>query len=60
VVDVFSSLFPLVPLSFKIFGDLTPCIPLSSDKERGKILKRGADAPLKHPVLLSALKGKGG
>ena len=57
---MFSSLFPLVLLTFRIYGDLTPCVPLSSDKERGKVLKRGAGAPLKHPTLLSALKGEGG
>jgi len=53
---VFDNLAFLILIPFRVYGDLTPCVPLSSDKERGKVLKRGAGAPLKHPTLLSASK----
>jgi hypothetical protein len=48
--------YPADPLSLRIYGDLTPFVPLSLNKERGKILKRGADAPLKHPTFLTQSK----
>jgi hypothetical protein len=44
-----------LPLKY-LFGDLTPFVPLSLNKERGKILKKGADAPLKHPAFLTQSK----
>ena len=57
---MFDNLAFLILFPFRVYGDLTPCVPLSSDKERGKVLIRGAGAPLKHPTLLSALKGEEG
>jgi len=33
-------------------------MPLPLDKERGKILKRGANAPLKHPHIISQEQGE--
>jgi hypothetical protein len=40
---------PWVSIPFRIYGDLTPFIPLSLFKERGKIFERGASAPLRRP-----------
>jgi len=54
---------PPDPLPFRIYGDLTPrrvfdlCPPLLL-KERGKILKRGASAPLKHPCIINPGQGE--
>jgi len=31
----------------------SPPVPLSFDKERGKILERGAGAPLRHPRVIN-------
>ena len=39
----------LCPAFIMIYGDLTPFVPLSLIRRGGGIIKRGADAPLKHP-----------
>jgi len=51
----------IVPVSLSpsvgIFDNLTPCAPLLV-KERGKISKRGALAPLKHPDIIKYGRGE--
>jgi len=37
----------------RLFINLTPLVPLFLGKERGKVLKRGASAPLRRSTLLA-------
>jgi len=39
-------------------GDPIPCIPFPLDEGKGKILKRGADALLKHSHIINPEQGE--
>jgi len=44
--------------SLRIYGDPIPCFPFPLMRGRGKILKRGAVAPLRHPYIVNQEKGE--
>ena len=52
--------FPWCSFPLEYVVTSLPVSPSPQIRRGGKVLKRGAGAPLKHPKLLSALKGEEG